>query len=273
MSQLLGYYTHNMSPFLLELGENWGIRYYGVAYILGFVIGAWLLGRYHKKGLSPYDQNQQSDLFIALIAGVVLGGRIGYFVFYTPELFLSEPWKLFFVWEGGMASHGGFLGVAAAVYWISRRHKQSFWLTADLVCSLAPAGLLFGRIANFINGELWGKTTTVAWAVIFPDAGPQPRHPSQLYEAALEGLVLLVYTQFRIWKTPILKSRPGALAGEFFFGYAVLRILGEQFREPDAALVFGLSRGSFLSLFMAIAGAWMIWRASAAKDEGVKPKA
>ena len=153
-SSLLGYYTHDLSPFLIQFSESWGIRYYGVAYILGFVVGSWLLSRYHKKGVSPYNPQQQSDLFVALIIGVVLGGRMGYFLFYTPELILSEPWKIFFVWEGGMSSHGGFLGVAGAAYFISRKHKHDFWHTTDLVCSLAPACLLFGRIANFINGEL-----------------------------------------------------------------------------------------------------------------------
>ena len=233
-SSILGYFQHNAHPFLIQFSENWGIRYYGVAYILGFVVGAWLLARYYKYDRSPYDANQQSDLFVALIIGVVLGGRTGYFLFYTPELILSEPWKIFFVWEGGMASHGGFLGVAAATAYIARKHEQSFWLTADLVCSLAPAGLLFGRIANFLNGELWGKAATVSWAFFFPtapDGGTIARHPSQLYEAALEGFVMLAYSQFRIWKTPVLKSHPGTLVGEFLLLYSVLRIVGEQFRD------------------------------------------
>jgi len=267
-SSFLGYFQHDFSPFLIQFSENWGIRYYGVAYILGFVTGAWLLSRYYKHGRSPYDTHQQSDLFVALIVGVVLGGRLGYFLFYTPELILSEPWKLFYVWEGGMASHGGFLGVAGATYYIARKHKQSFWLTADLTCSLAPAGLLFGRIANFINGELWGKPTTVAWAVLFPDSPTIPRHPSQLYEAALEGLVMLAYSQFRIWKTPALKNHPGALVGEFLLGYSILRVIGEQFREPDASLTLGLSRGTTLSILMGLAGLWIIWRARRAKVEG-----
>ncbi|MBT3483392.1 MAG: prolipoprotein diacylglyceryl transferase [Opitutales bacterium] len=264
-SSILGYFQHNAHPFLIQFSENWGIRYYGVAYILGFVVGAWLLARYYKYDRSPYDANQQSDLFVALIIGVVLGGRTGYFLFYTPELILSEPWKIFFVWEGGMASHGGFLGVAAATAYIARKHEQSFWLTADLVCSLAPAGLLFGRIANFLNGELWGKAATVSWAFFFPtapDGGTIARHPSQLYEAALEGFVMLAYSQFRIWKTPVLKSHPGTLVGEFLLLYSVLRIVGEQFREPDADLTFNLlSRGTTLSILMAPAGLWMIWRA------------
>lgn len=270
-SLVLGTFQHHAHPFLIQFSENWGIRYYGLAYILGFVVGAWLLSRYYKNGRSPYNANQQSDLFIALIIGVVLGGRMGYFLFYTPELILSEPWKLFYVWEGGMASHGGFLGVAGATAYIAWKHKQSFWLTADLVCSLAPAGLFFGRIANFLNGELWGKPATVAWAFFFPtatDGGTIARHPSQLYEAGLEGLVLLAYSQFRISKTPVLKNHPGALVGEFLLLYSVLRVIGEQFREPDASLTLGLSRGTTLSILMGLAALWMIWRARSAKAEG-----
>ena len=255
--RIFAYHAHQPRPFLIQFTETFGIRYYGLAYILGFLVGAWLLSRYYKKGLSPYNSEQQTDLFVALIVAVVAGGRVGYFLFYTPELILSEPWKVFFVWEGGMASHGGFTGVAVATLYIARKHRQSFWLTADLVCSLAPAGLLFGRIANYLNGELWGKVTNISWAVLFstaPDGGTLPRHPSQLYEAALEGLFMLLYSQYRIWKTPTLKKHPGSLVGEFLLIYSILRVVGEQFREPDAALTLGLSRGTTLSILMGLAG-------------------
>lgn len=255
--RVFAYHVHQPRPFLIQFTETFGIRYYGLAYILGFLVGAWLLSRYYRKGLSPYNSEQQTDLFVALIVAVVAGGRVGYFFFYTPELILSEPWKVFFVWEGGMASHGGFAGVAVAALYIARKHRQSFWLTSDLVCSLAPAGLLFGRIANYLNGELWGKVTDVSWAVLFstaPDRGTLPRHPSQLYEAALEGLFMLLYSQYRIWKTPTLKKHPGSLAGEFLLIYSILRVVGEQFREPDAALTLGLSRGTTLSILMGLAG-------------------
>ena len=255
--RVFAYHVHQPRPFLIQFTETFGIRYYGLAYILGFLVGAWLLSRYYRKGLSPYNSEQQTDLLVALIVAVVAGGRVGYFFFYTPELILSEPWKVFFVWEGGMASHGGFAGVAVAALYIARKHRQSFWLTSDLVCSLAPAGLLFGRIANYLNGELWGKVTDVSWAVLFstaPDRGTLPRHPSQLYEAALEGLFMLLYSQYRIWKTPTLKKHPGSLAGEFLLIYSILRVVGEQFREPDAALTLGLSRGTTLSILMGLAG-------------------
>tara|TARA_B100000900_G_scaffold407027_1_gene419023 strand:+ start:4221 stop:5039 length:819 start_codon:yes stop_codon:yes gene_type:complete len=255
--RVFAYHVHQPHPFLIQFTETFGIRYYGLAYILGFLVGAWLLSRYYRKGLSPYNSEQQTDLFVALIVAVVVGGRVGYFLFYTPELILSKPWKVFFVWEGGMASHGGFTGVAVATLYIARKHRQSFWLTSDLVCSLAPAGLLFGRIANYLNGELWGKVTDVSWAVLFstaPDRGTLPRHPSQLYEAALEGLFMLLYSQYRIWKTPTLKKHPGSLAGEFLLIYSILRVVGEQFREPDAALTLGLSRGTTLSILMGLVG-------------------
>ncbi len=251
------YWTHDLSPFLIEFSEGFGIRYYGLAYVLGFLCGLWLLNRYYKKGLSPLGPDQQTDLFFALMVGVMVGGRLGYFLFYTPGELIRDPLSLLKVWKGGMASHGGFLGVAGAIWYMSRKAKQPFWKIADIVCTLAPAGILFGRIANFINGELWGKPGSVTWAVLFPDApdgGTIPRHPSQLYEAALEGMLLLFYTQWRIWKTSCLKNRPGQLAGEFLLGYAVVRILGEQFREPDSfvSLTFGMSRGTALSLLLAV---------------------
>ncbi len=249
------YWTHDLSPFLIEFGDGFGIRYYGLAYVLGFVVGLWLLSRYFKKGISPLKPEQQMDLFFALMIGVMAGGRLGYFLFYTPEELVRDPLSLFKVWKGGMASHGGFLGVAAAIWYTARKTQQPFWKIADIVCTLAPAGILFGRIANFINGELWGKPGSIAWAVLFPDSpdgGTIPRHPSQLYEAALEGLLLLIYTQWRVWKTPCLKERPGQLTGEFLLGYAIARIIGEQFREPDSyvSLTLGMSRGTTLSLVL-----------------------
>lgn len=256
------YWTHDLSPFVFQFSENWGIRWYGLAYVAGFLAGAWLLSVYYKKGKSPLDPNQQSDLFLAIIAGVVVGGRLGYFVFYDPQTLLRDPLQLVFINEGGMASHGGFLGVALAAWIMARRFKVSFWRVGDLLATLAPPGLLFGRIANFWNGELWGKPTSVSWAVIFPDAGDGlPRHPSQLYEAGLEGLALLIYTQLRVWKSDVLRDRPGQLGGEFLLGYAIARVIGEQFREPDAGIepLFGfLNRGAVLSLFVAVAGIAMI---------------
>jgi phosphatidylglycerol:prolipoprotein diacylglycerol transferase len=166
-----------------------------------------------------------------------------------------------------MASHGGFIGVLVACWWVTKKLNLSFLQLGDLLCPLVPPGILLGRIANFINGELWGKVTQVPWAVIFPQSALPgtpveqiaPRHPSQLYEAGLEGALLLVYSQWRLWKTDVLAS-PGRLTGEFLAIYAVVRIFGEQFREPDAPLIMDLSRGSFYSIFLLIAGAFLIYR-------------
>ncbi len=193
---------------------------------------------------------------VAAVIGVMLGGRIGSYILYDGwKSFGSDPLSILRIWEGGMSFHGGLVGVVLAVVWFSRSEKIPLAHLCDLVASTAPVGILLGRIANFINGELWGRPTTVAWAVIFPrsaDAGTPlvPRHPSQLYEAALEGALLLAYMQWRFWGSDTVKTRPGRLAGEFLIGYALLRIVCETFREPDASLILGLSRGTFYSLFM-----------------------
>lgn len=256
----LAYWVHDWSPFLIEFSDGFGIRYYGVAYLLGFVVGGWLLARYWKAKRSQLPAEQVSDLMIALVLGVMIGGRLGSFLLYDPGALVHDPLSFFRVWEGGMASHGGMLGVAVALAWFARSRKIPFLHLGDLVASVAPAGLLFGRIANFINGELWGKPTTVAWAVIFPKspAPLMPRHPSQLYEAALEGLLLLLVLQWRFWRTDAVPKSPGRLAGEFFLLYAIARAICEVFREPDASLILGLSRGTFYSLFLVLAGVALI---------------
>ena len=256
-SHLLAYWTHDLSPFLFRFGESFGIRYYGLSYLLGFASAAWLLSRYWRAGRSQLPPNKISDLIIVLVIGVMVGGRLGSFLLYHPEQLVTDPLSLFRVWEGGMASHGGMMGVAVALAWFSRANKISFLHLSDVVNSAAPLGLFFGRIANFINGELWGKPTDVSWAVIFP-LSPQPlvpRHPSQLYQAILEGGLLFAYMQWRFWRSDAVKSTPGRLTGEFLIVYAIMRALGEIFREPDAALILGLSRGTFYSIFFVAAGA------------------
>ncbi|MFU8847128.1 MAG: prolipoprotein diacylglyceryl transferase [Opitutales bacterium] len=243
-----------------------GIRYYGLAYLAGF-IGAWLLLRfYDKRGKYVIDADARASLMTAVIIGVLAGGRLGYMLLYDLEAFMANPLLLFRVDQGGMASHGGFVGVLFSLYWFSHRQKRSLLRLGDVVVTLAPLGLMFGRIANFINGELWGKVSTVSWAVIFPGSPlaynsasasylPEPRHPSQLYQAALEGALLLAYMQWRFWKT---RTPAGQIAGEFLLGYGVLRIIGEIFREPDASLVLGISRGQFYSIFFILAGAFIV---------------
>jgi phosphatidylglycerol---prolipoprotein diacylglyceryl transferase len=257
------YWLHDLSPFLIKFSESFGIRWYGFAYVLGFLTASWLLAVYYKKQKSPFNKDQQYNALFILIIGVMLGGRLGYMLLYDLDTLLSNPIKVFFVWQGGMASHGGIVGLVAAVAFLAHRSKQPFWKVADIVVTLGPAGVFFGRIANFINGELWGKFSTVPWAVVFPDANPygQPRHPSQLYEAVLEGLVVLAFLQWRFWKSNVTTKTPGQLSGEFFVLYAVVRILGEQFREPDADLILGVSRGVFYSLLMLITGVVFIFLA------------
>lgn len=256
----LAYWTHNLSPFLIRFTDDIGIRYYGLSYLLGFVTAALLLNRYWRAGRSQLPREKISDFMIALVLGVMIGGRLGSFLLYHPEQLIEEPLSFFRVWEGGMASHGGMVGVAIAVAWFARVQKISFLHLSDLVTSAAPLGLFFGRIANFINGELWGKPSTVAWAMIFP-ASPRPlvpRHPSQLYEALLEGVVLFSYMQLRFWRSDCVKTSPGRISGEFLIAYALLRAIGETFREPDAALILGLSRGTFYSIFLIAGGCALI---------------
>ncbi len=270
------HWVHDLDPFLVRFTENFGIRYYGLAYVLGFALGAWLLYRAASRGRLRVPPGSIADLMNGLVIGVVVGGRLGYFLLYEPATLLHDPVQLLRVWNGGMASHGGFIGVALGMWWYARRMQRPFLHVADAVVAVAPLGLGLGRIANFIKGELWGKTSEVGWAVIFPDSAPAgtplnlipPRHPSQLYEAALEGFLLFAFLQWRFWRTNAVE-RPGRLAGEFLILYAIARIICEQFREPDAgvSLLLGLSRGAFYSLFLIIAGIIVILQARTASIE------
>jgi phosphatidylglycerol:prolipoprotein diacylglycerol transferase len=256
------YWVDNLSPFLIRFTDSVGIRYYGLAYILAFLIAAGLLHLYWRAGRSPLNPQAQSDLMMAVVIGVLAGGRLGYFLLYSPATFWREPLAILRVWDGGMSSHGGFIGVCLALVWVVRKHKLAWRPVADILVTLAPPGLLLGRLANFINGELWGKISHVPWAVIFPKSAPAgtplaqipPRHPSQLYEAFLEGFLLTVFTQLRFWRGQVVRRAPGQLSGEFLVAYAVVRAIGEIFREPDASLLLGLSRGTFYSIFLAGAG-------------------
>ena len=267
----LAYWVHNLSPFLIQFTDTIGIRYYGLAYLLGFLGGAAGLHLYARAKRSRLPAPVISDFIIAIVIGVMVGGRLGSFILYEGwRHFGSDPFAILRVWEGGMASHGGFVGVAVAMAWFARTHKLSFLHLSDLIVSVAPLGLLFGRIANFINGELWGKISNVPWAVIFPDSAPAgtpvsliaARHPSQLYEAALEGALLLALMQWRFWKSDVVARQPGRLAGEFLITYAVVRMIGELFREPDFGIapILGLSRGTFYSFFLILVGLVLVLR-------------
>lgn len=265
-----GHWIDQLSPFLGPHWGNFGIRYYGLAYMLGFIIAWYMMVRYARAGRFAVAPAKVADLMVAIVLGVLIGGRLGYFLLYTPQTLFTNPLELLRVWDGGMASHGGFIGVTIALLWFARSEKIPFLHLGDVVVSTTPVGLFFGRIANFINGELWGKISVVPWAVIFPLSAPPgtpvsqipPRHPSQLYEAGLEGLLLFAFMQWRFWRTDVTRRQPGRLAGEFLVAYAVVRAVGELFREPDAgiALVWGMSRGTFYSLFLVIAGVVLILR-------------
>ena len=265
----LAFWVHHLNPFLGPHWGNFGIRYYGLAYMLGFLAAGWLLWLYSRCGRSRVPAHRIADLMMAVILGTLIGGRLGYFLLYRSELLIADPLALFRVWEGGMASHGGMIGVAIALIWFGRAEKIPTLHLGDLLVSAAPAGLFFGRIANFINGELWGKPSRVPWAVIFPESAPPdtplsrilPRHPSQLYEAGLEGLLLLAFMQWRFWKSDIVRTEPGRLSGEFFLAYAVVRMISETYREPDAGLILGLSRGTFYSIFLIAVGLGLILHA------------
>jgi phosphatidylglycerol:prolipoprotein diacylglycerol transferase len=258
------YWVHDLSPFLFRFPEEWpllgglGIRYYGLSYLMGIGVAYLLMRWYHAKRRSPYDAVQVGDLLTLMVIGILAGGRIGYQLLYGWEDFVQRPLSVFYVWEGGMASHGGMVGVFLAIVYFVKSRRQSLLQVGDLIAVSSAPGLMFGRFANFINGELWGQPTQVPWAVVFPEAGPFPRHPSQLYEAACEGILLFAYLQLRFWG--ILGRVPprGQLAGEFLVLYSIVRIFCEQFREPDASLLLGLSRGQFYSAFTLFAGVFLI---------------
>jgi phosphatidylglycerol:prolipoprotein diacylglycerol transferase len=270
MTAPLAYWVDRLDPILIHFTANFGIRYYGLAYATGFLIAAWLLHRYAKAGRSLLPSAKIGDFMAAAVLGVLVGGRLGSYILYDGwRSFASDPLAVLRFWESGMASHGGMIGVVLTTAWFARSQGIPFVHLADLVASTAPAGIFLGRIANFINGELWGKPSDVPWAVIFPRSPPVgdpaelvPRHPSQLYEAGLEGAFLFAYMQWRFWRSDVVRERPGRLAGEFLIVYACVRILGERFREPDAeiSLILGMSRGTFYSLFMIAFGLLLVLR-------------
>ena len=318
---MFAYYIDHFSPFIIEFGHGIGIRWYGTAYVLAFFLGYQMLCWFSRHGYSEMPEDKVAD-FVAATAlfGVLLGGRLGYALFYDFQGMIHEPIRFLRVWEGGMASHGGILGIVIFTFWYARRHKISWMGIGDNLVVAAPLGIFFGRIANFINGELYGRIAHVSWAMQFPDELLQyadrnddlvntfqnvnplitearaidlmeqfqninpslhtpnaivqaaqtsepvravladilnPRYPSQLIEAGLEGLLLFALLWFIRTRKGVLE---GVTTGAFFLLYALVRILGEQFREPDVGIPFtlGLTRGQFLSLFMILFGVWLI---------------
>lgn len=253
----------DFDPVALQIGPL-AIRWYALAYIVGILLSWRLLRRLVIRPPEVATTIQVDDFVSWATLGVVLGGRLGYCLFYQPSVYLADPIGILKVWTGGMSFHGGMLGVAIAVLWFCRHHRISVLGFADRLAVCAPIGLGLGRVANFINGELWGRPAPdwLPWAMIFPRAGPVPRHPSQIYQALMEGLLLFLVL-FLLSRREALRARFGLLTGIFLIGYAVARIIGECFREPDAFLGFlwfGATMGQLLSIPMLIAGLWLVLR-------------
>lgn len=247
-----------IDPIIFSIGPV-ALRWYGMMYLVGFIGAMFIANKAADKSQGVWTREQVSDLLFYGFLGVVLGGRIGYVLFYQWEYFLSDPLYLFQIWEGGMSFHGGLLGVTTAVYLFARKTQKSFLSVGDFVVPLVPIGLGMGRLGNFINAELWGRQTDVPWAMVFPtDSLQLPRHPSQLYEFFLEGVVLFIIMYFVTRKPRSL----GLASGVFLIGYGVFRSIVEFYREPDAhlGLYFSfISKGQILSIPMILAGMLIIY--------------
>ncbi|MCJ2180648.1 prolipoprotein diacylglyceryl transferase [Novosphingobium album (ex Hu et al. 2023)] len=258
--------------YLFRIG-SFELRWYSLAYLAGILLGYWHLSRMIKAPGAPLAQRHADDLFFYCTLGIILGGRLGYATFYTggnsdiPSMWL-HPAELLQLWHGGMSFHGGLIGVLLALLWVSWRNGLNFVRVADYISVCVPFGMMFGRLANFVNGELWGRVVTdpnLPWAMIFPDGGPLPRHPSQLYEAGLEGLMMILIMLPLFWKTRA-RFRPGLMVGVFTTGIACARFIVEFFREPDAQLAefarnTGLSMGQWLTIPLIALGLVLIARA------------
>ncbi len=249
-----------IDPIAFEIGPI-AIRWYALAYIAG-IVGGWRYAAYLNAGrLRAMGREQLDDFVVWVTVGIILGGRLGYVLFYKPLYYLSEPLEALMLWRGGMSFHGGMLGVILAIVLFARRNDLPLYRIGDMVTCVVPIGLFFGRVANFINGELFGREAPdVAWAMVFPHGGPVARHPSQIYQAGLEGLALFALL-FVLARNPRVCDRPGMLAGVFLAGYGLARCVGELFREPDAHLGYllgPLTMGMLLSLPMIAAGLWLV---------------
>ena len=240
------------------------LRWYSLAYIFGIILAYWHLLRMIKAPGAPMNRQHVEDLLFYCTLGVLLGGRLGYALFYKPELFVDfshegwMPWGLPRLWDGGMSFHGGVIGVVIALLWVSHRNNLNWLRVADYISVCVPFGMLFGRLANFVNGELWGRPADVPWAMVFPNAGDIARHPSQLYQAGLEGLAMMIIMLSLFWLTKA-RWKPGVLVGVFTIGIASARFINEFFRQPDAQLTefaarTGLSMGQWLSIPMILVG-------------------
>ena len=259
-----------LSPIALDLGVI-AIKWYSLAYLAGIVLGYWQVSRMTRAPGSPMAQRHADDLFFYATLGIILGGRLGYATFYAPELW-AHPANLFKLWQGGMSFHGGLIGTVMAIGWVAWSGKLNFIRLCDYISVVVPFGLFFGRLANFVNGELWGRIAdaSVPWAMVFPGGGELPRHPSQLYEATLEGFVLGAVLLVLFWKTRA-RWRVGLLTGLFTCGYGLARFTVEYFREPDAQLqnfarATHLSMGQWLTIPLILTGLVLLVRAFATAE-------
>ncbi|KTD20892.1 prolipoprotein diacylglyceryl transferase [Legionella lansingensis] len=248
----------NIDPVAFSIGPL-QVHWYGLMYLFGF-ISAWALAHWRAKHYHlDWTSQQIGDLIFYAALGVIIGGRMGYMLFYNTEQLFSQPWIVFKLWEGGMSFHGGLLGVAVAVWLFAHKVKKPFLEVGDFIAPLVPLGLAAGRAGNFINGELWGRVTDVPWAMVFPNSDGQPRHPSQLYELGLEGIFLFVL----VWWYAAKPRAVGCVSAVFLMGYALCRLLAECFRQPDVQRGFiafdWLTMGQLLSIPMLLAGLWLWW--------------
>jgi len=247
----------SIDPVFLRLGPL-QFRWYGLMYVLGFILSYFVIRSEVRRTKLELDAEGIADLIFSMAVGVVLGGRLGYVLFYDLAAYLVKPFKIFYIWEGGMSFHGGMLGVAVAAIWFARSRKLPLLQLADLAALAAPVGLGLGRIGNFINGELYGRPTDLPWGIIFPEGGVLPRHPSQLYEAFLEGLVLFFVVRWLARRIPVT----GSAVAAFLAGYGLFRSFVELFRQPDSQLGFFFtyfSMGQLLSLPLFVIGTGMLW--------------
>ena len=275
---LLALQFPNFDPVLFQLGP-FAIRWYALAYIVGILLG-WVYARALVRnqtlwgGPPPMTTLQLDDFIVWVTLGIILGGRIGYVLFYNPSYFAEHPAEALQLWKGGMSFHGGFTGCVLAVVLFARKNNISILSLGDVTCATGTLGLLLGRIANFINGELWGRPTDVAWGIVFPSGGPIPRHPSQLYEAALEGLLLFIVLALLIRGGAL--RRPGLIIGAFALGYSLARAFCELFREPDAQLGFlwnTTTMGTLLSIPLLAFGIALIVNALRRPPRAAEPVA
>ena len=258
--------VHNFDPILIDLGL-FQIRWYSIAYILGIIIG-WMyaikiinLTSANKYGFEQIKTSHLNDLIIYLVIGIVLGGRLGYVFFYNFEYYSQNLFDILKLWQGGMSFHGGLVGVIVSIILFSKKTKTNFFKFADIVSCVAPIGIFLGRIANFINGELYGKISALPWAIIFPNEGSVARHPSQIYEAILEGIILFILINYLALKKDLL-FKTGYISGYFLILYSILRIFSENFREPDTHLGYFFnyfSMGIILSSITFLVGCFIIF--------------